>query len=411
MPRPTKGARLEWRDESFKKDGSLRNRAGWFIRDGSTFVSTGFGKGALVDAQKRLAEYVASKHAPERQKGRDPDQVKIADVVAVYDEEIVAANPSPTYQKETAARLLAILDFFGERTLADITGQLCRDYVARTERKAAARRQLEDLRSAVNHYHKEGYVTSVPKIVLPEKPGARIRWLSRSEAAKLVWAAWRMKQSWKGQMSDRRTGQHIARFILTGLYTGTRSGAICAAAIRPTEGRGFVDLDRGVFYRRAADALETKKRQPPVRIPDRLLTHMRRWARTPVEIKTKGRGKSRTLGRMISHDYVVEWEGGPVKSVKKGFRSAVEAAGLGWRDEEGKFHTDVTPHVLRHTAATWLMQNGVELSKAADFCGMTEAVLRKHYYWAHPDFQAEAAEAITAKAPQPKVKSNVVRLA
>ena len=153
-----------------------------------------------------------------------------------------------------------------------------------------------------------------------------------------------------------------------------------------------------------------------VRLPDRLLTHIRRWACTEVQIKTKRRGKSRTIGRMIAHDYVVEWEGGPVKSVKKAFKSACEAAGLGWYEtrirkarEVRVFVTDVTPHTLRHTAATWLMQNGVELSKAADFCGMTEAVLRKHYYHHHPDFQADAAAAIVAKAPAARAKTTVRR--
>ena len=41
MPRASKGARLAWRDERRKSDGSLRNRGGWFIRDGSSFASTG----------------------------------------------------------------------------------------------------------------------------------------------------------------------------------------------------------------------------------------------------------------------------------------------------------------------------------------------------------------------------------
>ncbi|WP_189375571.1 MULTISPECIES: hypothetical protein [unclassified Mesorhizobium] len=56
------------------------------------------------------------------------------------------------------------------------------------------------------------------------------------------------------------------------------------------------------------------------------------------------------------------------------------------------------------------MQNGESLSNAADYLGMTEAVLRSTYYHHHPDFQAEAAERITAKAPALKVKSNVMRL-
>src|SRR5690606_11451383 len=215
-------------------------------------------------------------------------------------------------------------------------------------------------------------------------PEARIRWLTRDEAARLLRAAWRMRQSWKGQESDRRTGQHLARFILVGLYTGTRSAAICGAALAPTEGRGFVDIERGVFYRRGQGSKETKKRQPAVRLPDRLLAHIRRWSQTPVEIKTKGRSKSRNVGRMIAQDFVVEWNGKPVGSVKKAFKAACESAGLGWY-EDGVFKTDVTPHVLRHTAATWLMKNGASLTETADYLGMTEAVLRSTYYHQHPE--------------------------
>ena len=417
MPRPTKGARLVWRKEYRKADGSLRSKAGWYIEDAGKRYPTGCGKSDLEQAQKQLADYVTAKHQPSRERSRDPAQVQIADVIAVYASDVVAANPSSASRKETAARLDAILDFFGHKTLSEISGALCREYVSgpvKGGRKlpslASSRRQLEDLRAAINHYHAEKYVTTVPKVVLPPRADTAKRALTRPEAARLLWAAWRMRQSWKGQASDRRTGQHVARFILVGLYTGTRSAAICGAATRPTEGRGWVDLDRGVFFRRPADMVETNKRQPPVRVPDRLLTHMRRWATTEVRIKTKGRGKSKTIGRMVAQDYIVEWEGGPIRSIRKAFRSACEVAGLGWRDGGGNFQTDVTPHTLRHTAATWLMQNGVELSKAADFCGMTEAVLRKHYYHNHPDFQADAAAAITAKAPAPRQKSNVVRL-
>jgi integrase len=407
MPRPAKGARLVWRKESRKGDGTLRSKAGWYIEDRGQRFSTGLGRADRDEAEKRLATYIAQKHVPARQRNRDPDQVKVADVVTVYLEEIAPTHAKP---KETASRMLAILKFFGTRTLSEINGGLCRAYVEQASSVPAARRQLEDLRSAIKHYQKEGYVTTIPIVVMPEKSEARIRWLTREEAAKLLWAAWRMRQTWKGKESDRRTGQHVARFILVGLYTGTRSAAICGAALGPTGGRGFVDLERGVFYRKGQGQRETKKRQPAVRIPDRLLAHMRRWARTPVKVKTEARGKSRTAGRMIAHDYVVEWNGAPVGSVKKAFKSACEAAGLGWHDEDGNFVTDVTPHVLRHTAATWLMKNGTSLSDAADYLGMTEAVLRDVYYHNHPDFQAEAAARITAKSALPREATNVVRL-
>jgi hypothetical protein len=147
---------------------------------------------------------------------------------------------------------------------------------------------------------------------------ARERWLTRSEAARLLWAAWRARQVMRDNATMRAVGRHVARFILVGLYTGTRSAAICGAALMPTVGRGHVDLERGVFYRRAIGRRKTKKGQPPVKLPPRLLAHMRRWA---------ARGLSRTA--------VVEWNGKPVASVRKGFEAAVRAADLG---------ADVTPH-------------------------------------------------------------------
>jgi integrase len=69
------------------------------------------------------------------------------------------------------------------------------------------------------------------------------------------------------------------------------------------------------------------------------LAHVRRWKR---------------LG-LVRHA-VVEWNGDAIKSVRRGFAAAVRAAGLG---------ADVTPHILRHTCATWLMQAGVPLWEAA----------------------------------------------
>ena len=63
-------------------------------------------------------------------------------------------------------------------------------------------------------------------------------------------------------------------------------------------------------------------------------------------------------------------------SVTKGFARAVELAEL-----DGK----VTPHTLRHTAATRLMLNGVEIWEAAGFFGMSEQVLRETYGHHHPD--------------------------
>jgi integrase len=135
-----------------------------------------------------------------------------------------------------------------------------------------------------------------------------------------------------------------------------------------------VDLERGVFYRHMEGARETKKRQPPVRLPGRLLAHLRRWAK---------------LG--IAKRAVVEWNGKSIRSVRKAFAAAVRAASLG---------KAVTPHVLRHTAATWAMQNGADLWQAAGFLGMTVELLQGRYGHHHPDFQRDAAEAVAGSPGQ-----------
>jgi integrase len=161
----------------------------------------------------------------------------------------------------------------------------------------------------------------------------------------------------RDEVTKRAVGRHIARFILVGLYTGTRHAAICSAALAPAIGRGYVDVERGVFHRRAKGAKATKKQQPPVRLPDRLLAHIERWTR---------------LG--IATHAVVEWNGKPMRSVRKGFAAAVKAAGLPMTGPDR-----ITPHVLRHTAASWAMQGGGDEAKIADYLGMTLEMLRKVY--------------------------------
>jgi integrase len=217
--------------------------------------------------------------------------------------------------------------------------------------QAAARRELEDFRAAINHRRNEGLCSQVVSVGLPPKSEPRDAWLTRAEAARILWAAWRARQVMRDQRTLRDVGKHVARFVLVGLYTGTRHAAIVGAAFTPAIGRGHVDLERGVFHRRAKGAKETKKRQPPAKIPPRLLANLRRWHR---------------LG--IAQHAVVEWNGKPVKSVRKGFGTAVKAAGVS---------KPVTPHVLRHTAASWMMANGANLWEAAGFLGMTVEMLER----------------------------------
>lgn len=350
MPRRSKGPRLYLQPARKRDDGTIE-RAVWVIRDGDIKRSTGAGARELAKAETALADYILSKSKTPRVSNRDPAQVRIADVIAIYSDDVAAKHARP---RETAARLGRLLDHFGDDTMLTLNKRACDGYVVARGHQAAARRELEDLRAAVRHHWEAGLCSNLTPVVLPERGQSRTRWLTRNEAAALLWSA-------------RSVGHHVARFILVALYTGTRAGAICGAALRPTEERGWIDLENGVFYRRPAGRRETKKRQPPVRLPPRLLAHLRRWRRL-----------------RFSSRFVVEYHGRAVQRINKAFRSARALARLG---------ADVTPHALRHTCATWLAQRGVPTWEAAGFLGMTVETYERVYGHHHPDHQTRAVNA------------------
>jgi integrase len=368
MPAECKGPRLWLRKARRDKRGRTTHQAVWLILDGEHQESTGCGRDDRGGAETALEIYLAGKRIKAtKARARDPDQIPVADVLALYGAEVAPRHARP---RETAQRIERLLAFFGDKMLSAINGDLCREFVRTRSTPTAAREDLVVLRSAINHHREEGHCEKIVSVVLPDKPVGRQRWCTRSEAAKLLWAAWRFRERQKGKLTDRRTRRHVARFILVGLYTGTRASAVCAAAFEPTEGKGWIDLDKGIFYRRPAGTRESKKRRPPVPLPKRLLAHLRRWHR---------RGQQ----------FAVEWNGAAVKDCDKAFRNVARAAGL----------PDVTPHVLRHTAATWQMQLGTDPGQAAEYFGMTLKTLHDNYWHHHPDYLLGPREAFD-RAPK-----------
>jgi integrase len=343
----------------------------WYILDDENGKRRQIPTGCRADdretAEERLADYIGAKHNYDS--GRHPSAVTVAEILNVY----LNDRSSIARPQELAQRALNLLLFFGETPVAALNKRLCRNYVAERGREPAARRELEDLRAALGHAFDEEILAADirGRIELPAKAAARERWLTRSEAARLIWAAWRYREVQKGCATGRRSRQHVARFILVALYTGTRSGAVCRAAMGPAIGRGHVDLEQGVFYRRAPETAETNKRQPPVRLPEQLLAHIRRWKR-----------------RGVSLHSVVEFNGKPVESVKKAFGRCVADAGL-----DGK----VTPHTPRHTAITWAMQNGVTPFDASGFFGVSEQIIDRVYGHHCPSRHKAVGDALTRR--------------
>jgi hypothetical protein len=325
MPRKSKGPYLDLKQYA---DG----RKLWVIRHdgGQRTKSTGFNEHDRDKANRELAAFILEQHKPEEaiRKG-DANQAKIADILSLEMQRLAKTDMPDWRKKELITVCRNMGNWFGNRVVGDLDGELQERFAVERVYQAAAWRDLKILAAAVNRFLKRrvGGVQMRFSPVLPDAPEARERWLTRQEAANLIRAAWRQHRDFNG--STVHTSRHIARFIVCSLYTGSRAGDICGAAILPTLNRGYVDLDRGIFKRKPDNKRETSKRQPTVPIPPRLLAHMRRWQR---------------LG--ISTRAVIEHHGRPISRIRSGWDTVVEAAGLKTDDPKQRFSSipcDIPP--------------------------------------------------------------------
>ena len=317
-----------------------KSRRQWVIRDTSRFIRTGFGEADRGRAEKQLAAYLSQKHEPER--GPDP---LIADVLSIYATEhmphCASTRRSGTYNA------MSLLNWWGAKRASDVTPQACRAYAAAARSQSMARRDLSLLRAAFNHYRRSTGIALQATVVLPPKEIPRDRWLTRDEAARLLWAA--------------RRFEHLRRFILLALATGSRAGVLFRLQWSQ------VDLENGLLYRRPRGAREgATKKAPPVRLGRKILGHLRRW-----------RKRDRAA-------WVVHYDGRPIVRFSKSWPAALERAGLA--------RSGVTIHSLRHSRATWTVQAGVPLWEASGFLGMSVATLERVYGHHHPDWQKRAAD-------------------
>lgn len=360
MPQKRKPPRLYLRTDTDKRTG--RTSETWVIRDGSANVRTGCLEHQTGEAEGKLREYLAEKFQPKRNGAATI--TKVGDVLMVYLDEKAPKTHKP---RETNARIQRLNTFFGSRPVADIRGKLCRDYADDRGTEAGARRDLEVLRAAINYYHGEYTLDMVPKVTLPDKSMPRERWLTREEVARLIRAARKVDRC-----------QHIVRLLLVGVYSGTRLSAMLGLQWMPNTTGGWVDLDAGVMYRKAiGERVAHNKRKTPVKIPPRLLRLLKYWRKKDAAADAKEKRAHPTL-------HVIHYFGDKVIKPHKAFRAVRAAAELG---------DDVTPHVLRHTRATWLASAGIDVQEAAASLGITTDEFERTYLHNDPKFQQNAANA------------------
>jgi integrase len=386
-------------------------------------IRTGCGRDNIDGAAKALEKHIGSLHTTTIG-ATDPRSLAVADVLTFYEGLKRPKSEDARALAQHDLLLIRLLDlnaFFGSSMVADIKAQLCRDFAdwstgtpnennkrkgiaarASTVSGQTARRRLEDLRAALNAYHAEYVLSVVPKITLPTKSEGRHRWLTRNEAARLlgaalgyVWDRAPERRTWKrredGTLLRRerwiiRRRQPAARFILIGLYSARREETIRRTQWVATTTHPWMNLDGMVYLGRGAAEARTKKRRPPAKIATRLRPHLLRWRgldmKRSAELRKTGLMEDGEQIRFIVHR---THDGQPLAGkIRSAWEGILEDAGL---DE------DVVRHTLRHTAATWLMQQGTDLWEAAGWLGMTVEQLEENYGHHHPDFQNEAAQA------------------
>jgi hypothetical protein len=135
MPTRSKGARLWLRRARRDRTTGESHNAGWIIRDGNHQEGTGCRKDDRAGAERALAEYLNRKHLEEAAKGtRDPSQIPIADVLALYGKVKAASQSRP---KETAGRIGRLLEFFGDKISPTSTAS-CAGGLSRRDRPMPA---------------------------------------------------------------------------------------------------------------------------------------------------------------------------------------------------------------------------------------------------------------------------------
>jgi integrase len=233
--------------------------------------------------------------------------------------------------------------------LKDVDIPACRDYAdLRGVSDSTVRRELGVLRAAASHAVKWRRLSpaDMPSIELPPEGESRRMWLFRDELVQLLDAA---------EAQDER----VFRFCQIAYHTASRKAAIEHLCWNQ------VDLERKRINLAKAGEKQTKKRRPIVPISETMAEELK-------VMKSKADS---------------EWVLGSRNPVYKGFVSVAKAAGLHELPERGLRESGtIFPHILRHSRATHLLEDGKSPFAVASLLGDTVATVMRVYAHACPEY-------------------------
>lgn len=248
-----------------------------------------------------------------------PQDPTVAEIWEMYREDL-GDKPTATTMLYTGK---AVLPHFGAYRPEQIDKALCVQYEALRKgqgiSQGSVHTELGHLRSAMTFAHDARMIDRAPKIWRPAKPQTDKRILNPGEARALVEGAHE---------------PHIRLALILLLGTAARVGAV----LDLTWDR--VDFERGTINLRLDDS-QTRK------------------GRAVVPMNASTRAALDVAQRAALSDFVVEYAGKQVGSIRKGVQGAITRSGIG----------HVRIHDLRHTAAVTMLASGVPLEKVSQVLG------------------------------------------
>lgn len=254
--------------------------------------------------------------------------------------------------KRTTGKLGRLVKLSGRQTIQKVKPQTCR-------------KELSALFAALHFCAKKPQsmfsATIIESIVMPEAGDPRDRWLKMDEMQRLLDAAAKLR---RGKRLSR--GE---RFLWLALETAARKQAI----LDLTWDR--VDFETNTIHFDVPGRKKTKKKRAAVAMSKALRPIMLR-----AYDEREGKGQERETGLVMDNKGAV-WSTVQLIAIEAGF-GGVRPKIL--RSEKPKA-TGISPHVLRHTAATHMARRGVPLWKIAKILGNTLAMVEKVYAKWTPD--------------------------
>jgi integrase len=306
----------------------------------------------------------------------------VADLWSVYNERHVKRNVlSPDTLRWSWKNLEP---HFGHLSIAAVTPEVVEDYerkriAGKIGRKAMSRRELDALRACFNWSadpakHRKPIIAAadLPVFELPEASAPRDRWLKTEEIQRLLNAAATMRQGSRLSRGER--------FLWIALETAARKQAIFDL----TWDR--VDFETGVIDFKLPGRRETKKRRSVVPISKAL---------RPVLERAYAERLDKRPGSLVMDNKGEIWAT---------IQSIAERAGFGEprttarSNGEKPKSTGISPHVLRHTAATHMARRGVPLWIIAKILGNTLVMVERVYAKHCPEDLRAAVDTISGGA-------------